>query len=99
MHRDHKYVFLCVCITQVNVTGNATMGIVTGLSSFTDYSCTIFATTVADGPMSEAVVVRTDEGGVLASYTIHSAMCYYAIQFLILQKSTRSLISVVAQYV
>jgi len=38
------------------------MGTITGLSPFTVYSCTIFAVTVADGPMSEAVVMRTAEG-------------------------------------
>jgi len=40
------------------------MGTVSGLSPFTDYSCTIFATTVADGPVSDPfVVVRTAEAG------------------------------------
>jgi len=44
------------------------MGIVTGLSPFTDYSCTIFAVTVAEGPVSDPLVVRTAEGGLLASW-------------------------------
>ena len=35
------------------------MGTVTGLSAFTDYSCTIFAITVANGPMSDPPVVVT----------------------------------------
>jgi len=52
---------------QANVTGPAMMGTVPGLDPFTDYSCTIFATTVADGPVSVPVVVRTAEGGVLFS--------------------------------
>ena len=52
------------------------MGTVTGLSPFTDYSCTIFAITVADGPMNDPIVERTAEGGVLdtCSYIIHSNM-------------------------
>ena len=53
----------CTCGPQVNVTGDAMMGTVTGLSPFTVYSCTIFAVTVADGPESEPVVVRTAEAG------------------------------------
>jgi len=52
---------------QANVTGPAIMGTVSGLDPFTDYSCTIFATTVADGPVSDPFVVRTAEGGVLFS--------------------------------
>ena len=59
----HMPLFNCTCDPQVNVTSNATMGTVTGLSPFTVYSCTIFAVTVADGPMSEAVIVRTVEAG------------------------------------
>jgi len=39
------------------------MGTVTGLSPFTVYSCTILASTVADGPMSDPLVVRTAEEG------------------------------------
>ena len=35
------------------------MGIVTGLRPFTVYSCTIFAVTVANGPMSDPPVVVT----------------------------------------
>ena len=48
------------------------MGTVAGLSPFTDYSCTIFATTVADGPISNPVVERTAEGGVLDTSSLHN---------------------------
>ena len=43
------------------------MGTATDLSPFTYYSCTIFATTVADGPMSDPVVVRTAQAGMMPS--------------------------------
>ena len=55
--------FDCTCDPQFNVTDDATMGTVTGLSPFTVYSCTIFAVTVADGPVSDPLVVTTAEGG------------------------------------
>ena len=84
--------------TQVNVTGDATMGTVTGFSPFTVYSCTIFAVTVADGPESDPLVVRTAEGGVLA-ITMHSDMCYYPIQFLVLPSLIQSQTSVIVQCV
>jgi len=55
--------FDCTCDPQFNVTDDATMGTVTGLSPFTVYSCTIFAVTVAGGPVSDPLVVTTAEGG------------------------------------
>ena len=39
------------------------MGAVTGLSQFTEYSCTIHTVSMADGPVSDPVVVRTTEAG------------------------------------
>ena len=48
---------------QVNITSTATMGTVTGLSPFTEYSCTIHAVSVADGPVSDPAVVTTTEAG------------------------------------
>ncbi|XP_065904304.1 receptor-type tyrosine-protein phosphatase delta-like isoform X2 [Dysidea avara] len=56
------YIITCNETFMVNVTGTTMMGTVAGLSPFTDYSCTIFATTVADGPISNPVVERTAEG-------------------------------------
>jgi len=44
------------------------MGTVTGLSPFTEYSCTIHAVTVAEGPVSDPVVARTAEAGTVSSY-------------------------------
>ena len=41
------------------------MGSVTGLSPFTDYSCTIHAVTVVDGPVSDPVIARTAEAGMV----------------------------------
>ena len=51
--------------SQVNVTGTATMGTVSGLGPFTDYSCTIHAVTGSDGPVSDPVIVRTPEAGMV----------------------------------
>ena len=42
------------------------MGSVTGLSPFTVYSCTIFAVTVANGPISDPYEVTTAQAGILA---------------------------------
>ena len=53
---------------QVNITGAAMMGTVTGISPFTDYSCTIFAVTVNDGPVSDPVIVRTAEAGIVVNH-------------------------------
>ena len=38
---------------------------ISGLSPFTEYSCTVFASTVQPGPMSEPTTVRTSEAGIV----------------------------------
>ena len=53
---------------QVNITGAAMMGIVTGLSPFTNYSCTLFAVTVTNGPVSDPIIVRTAEAGIVVNH-------------------------------
>ncbi|XP_065905061.1 uncharacterized protein [Dysidea avara] len=55
------YIITCNDTITVNVTGTAIMGTVTGLHPFTDYSCTVQGVTVADGPVSNPVVVKTTE--------------------------------------
>ena len=41
------------------------MGTVSGLGPFTEYSCTIHAVTGSDGPVSDPVIVRTPEAGMV----------------------------------
>ena len=49
---------------QANVTGTSTMGTISGLSSFTNYNCTVYAVIMSFvGLMSEPIVVRTAEAG------------------------------------
>jgi len=55
---------------QVNITGDQTMGTVADLKPFTEYSCTIHAVTVAGGPMSDPVLTRTAEGGIVVTYNL-----------------------------
>ena len=64
---------------QVNITGAAMMGTVTGLSPFTDYSCTIFAVTVTNGPVSDPVIVRTAEAGIVVNHV--QVYCVLTIYF------------------
>ena len=40
-----------------------TMGTINELSPFTNYTCTVLATTVMNGPMSDPITVRTAESG------------------------------------
>ena len=39
------------------------MGTIDGLSPFTNYTCTVLATTVTEGPTSDPISVRTAESG------------------------------------
>ena len=56
------------------------MGIVTGLRPFTVYSCTIFAVTVANGPMSDPpVVVTTAEARKGINQLIYNNLYDYSI--------------------
>ena len=51
-----------------------TTGTVNGLSPFTNYTCTILATTVIAGPMSDPITVRTDESGIARELVNSSAV-------------------------
>ena len=41
----------------------STMGTISELRPFTNYTCTVLATTVMDGPVNDPVTVRTAESG------------------------------------
>ena len=45
--------------TNANITGTATQGTVTGLTPHTTYTCTIFAVSGSDGPVSDPITVTT----------------------------------------
>ena len=45
------------------------MGTITELAPFTNYSCTILATTVLPGPMSDPIYIRTLELGIVKNYS------------------------------
>jgi len=43
-----------------NITGTTTQGTVAGLTPHTTYSCTIYAVSGSDGPVSDPITVTTD---------------------------------------
>ena len=45
------------------MTGRNTMGVITDLSSFTYYNCSVYAVTEFGGPQSTSISVRTAEAG------------------------------------
>ena len=51
-------------IIQRNITGDNTVGTVTGLRPFTGYECSIHAITEYGGPHSSYITVETLEGGI-----------------------------------
>ena len=53
-----------VVIIQRNITGDNTVGTVTGLRPFTSYECSIHAVTKYGGPHSYYITVETLEGGI-----------------------------------
>ena len=55
-----------------------TMGTIRGLSPFTDYTCTVLATTVMDGQDSDPITVRTDESGTYG-WGAHWLYCIYIL--------------------
>ena len=52
---------------QVNVTGANTMEMLNNLKPFTNYTCTLHAVTVSDGPMSDPITVTTAEQSITIS--------------------------------
>lgn len=57
--------------SQVNVSGTSTAHKITGLHPFTYYTCTLHATTVLNGPVTNPVSVRTEEQGTRILYTVY----------------------------
>ena len=53
-----------ILYTQINanITGTATQGTVTGLTPHTTYTCTIYAVSGSDGPVSDPITVTTHPG-------------------------------------
>ena len=49
---------------QANITGSSTQGTVTGLTPQTKYTCTIYAVSGSDGPVSDPITVITNYGGI-----------------------------------
>ena len=47
------------------------MGNVSGLNPFTNYSCTVHAVTVSDGPVSNPATVATLEARMIPDYAIN----------------------------
>ena len=45
------------------IDGTATQGTVTGLTPHTTYTCTIYAVSGSDGPVSDPITVTTDYEG------------------------------------
>ena len=57
------------------------MGNVSGLNAFTNYSCTVHAVTVSDGPVSNPATVATLEARMIPDYAINYNIlqCTYVI--------------------
>ena len=47
----------------MNVSGTNTAQTIIGLDPFTNYACTLFATTVSNGPATDPITARTEEQG------------------------------------
>ena len=62
--------FIVDCIFQANISGDATTGTISDVDAFTEYSCTIRAVTVADGPASSTVVVTTLQACMTADHAL-----------------------------
>ena len=52
-----------------SVSGDVTMATITGLDPYTNYSCTVHAVTVSDGPQSDPAAVTTHEAGMIRIVT------------------------------
>ena len=73
-------------------------GTVDGLSPFTEYACTISASTVSPGPVSDPITVRTAQSGIAGSWFMGCIVCkLYCQQLLVLQSLTQWSMSVLAQ--
>ena len=55
---------------QTSVNGNVTMVTITGLNPFTNYSCTVHAVTISDGPQSDLAAVTTLEAGMITDHNM-----------------------------
>ena len=74
-------------------------GTVDGLSPFTEYTCTISASTVSPGPVSDPITVRTAQSGMARSWFMDCIVCkLYCQQILVLQSLTQWSIIVLTQY-
>ena len=49
----------------MNVSGTNTTQTITGLRPFTRYTCTLYATTVLNGPTTDPLTVLTAQQGVI----------------------------------
>ena len=55
---------------QDSVNGTVTMGRVSGLNPFTNYTCTVHAVTVSNGPMSNPVTVTTSQARMIPNHAM-----------------------------
>ena len=55
---------------QASVNGTVTMGRVSGLNPFTNYTCTVHAVTVSNGPMSNPVTVTTSQARMIPDHAM-----------------------------
>ena len=85
---------------QANISGNLTTGTIFGLNAFTNYSCTVMAVTVSNGPPSNADTVTTLQTRMILDYAFYNVCTFPCIcfQLLLLQPSTLSLALVIVQY-
>ena len=62
---------------QVNVSSTNTTQAVVGLNPFTNYTCTLYATTVSNGPTTDPITVRTAEQGTIQGSLVNN----YIVKF------------------
>ena len=67
---------MAVCIFQANISSTLTMGRVSGLNAFTNYSCTVRAVTVSAGPMSDPATVTTLEARMTTNHAKNITYVY-----------------------
>ena len=62
---------------QVNISSTNTTQAVIGLNPFTNYACTLYATTVSNGPTTDPIIVRTAEQGTIQGSLVNN----YTVKF------------------